>query len=49
MVNRCPDCHCLTSSAPSPCPECMSKRLRYEQEYREFVHFIRYKEKEEYK
>lgn len=26
MRNACPDCRCLTSSAPDPCPECAKKR-----------------------
>jgi recombinational DNA repair protein RecR len=28
MKERCPDCRCLTSSAPDPCPECSDERRR---------------------
>lgn len=28
MRERCPDCRCLTSSAPDPCPECAAERRR---------------------
>ena len=31
MRERCPDCRCLTSSAPDPCPECAAERRRHEQ------------------
>ncbi|MEO9537254.1 MAG: hypothetical protein ABJL49_05255 [Parasphingorhabdus sp.] len=28
MREPCPDCRCLTSSAPDPCPECAAERRR---------------------
>jgi hypothetical protein len=28
MREPCPDCRCLTSSAPDPCDECASRRRR---------------------
>jgi hypothetical protein len=28
MPLRCPDCRCLTSAAPNPCPDCASERWR---------------------
>ena len=28
MREPCPDCRCLTSSAPDPCEECAAKRKR---------------------
>ena len=27
-MKRCPDCRCLTSSSPEPCPECAAARRR---------------------
>jgi hypothetical protein len=30
MRERCPDCRCLTSSAPDPCPECAAARRKHD-------------------